>query len=198
MKKLQNGRSMVEMIGVLAIIGVLSIGAIAGYSTAMMKYKFNKHVNSINMLINTTMLYKGKIAKKTDDEAIYLAEMFHKINQLPDGIVLDKTDTNYLRDIFNNKLWIYEYPDTRSGLGYTLENNSLKSEICINFMNIAKANSSQLYFFRITADNQYVYGDYDCSKNDKCLEDVTLTDMHTMCEKCKNTNQTCEFFFTWK
>ena len=37
------GRSMVEMLGVLAIIGVLSVGAIAGYSKAMMKYKLNKH-----------------------------------------------------------------------------------------------------------------------------------------------------------
>ena len=35
----ENGRSMVEMLGVLAIIGVLSVGAISGYSTAMNKYK---------------------------------------------------------------------------------------------------------------------------------------------------------------
>ncbi len=32
-----TGRSMVEMLGVLAIIGVLSVGAIAGYSKAMIK-----------------------------------------------------------------------------------------------------------------------------------------------------------------
>ena len=31
------GRSMVEMLGVLAIIGVLSVGAVAGYSKAMIK-----------------------------------------------------------------------------------------------------------------------------------------------------------------
>ena len=31
----ESGRSMVEMLGVLAIIGVLSVGAIAGYSKAM-------------------------------------------------------------------------------------------------------------------------------------------------------------------
>ena len=31
----QSGRSMVEMLGVLAIIGVLSVGAIAGYSKAI-------------------------------------------------------------------------------------------------------------------------------------------------------------------
>ena len=39
MKISQCGRSMVEMLGVLAIIGVLSVGAIAGYSSAMTKIK---------------------------------------------------------------------------------------------------------------------------------------------------------------
>ena len=41
MKNLNNesGRSMIEMLGVLAIIGVLSVGGIAGYSRAMMKYR---------------------------------------------------------------------------------------------------------------------------------------------------------------
>ena len=38
--KQESGRSMVEMLGVLAIIGVLSIGAIAGYSKAMQKEEF--------------------------------------------------------------------------------------------------------------------------------------------------------------
>ena len=35
MMKTQNGRSMVEMLGVLAIVGVLSIGGIAGFNLAM-------------------------------------------------------------------------------------------------------------------------------------------------------------------
>ena len=34
MMKNESGRSMVEMLGVLAIIGVLSVGGIAGYTTA--------------------------------------------------------------------------------------------------------------------------------------------------------------------
>ena len=38
----ETGRSMVEMLGVLAIIGVLSVGGIAGYSKAMFKYKISK------------------------------------------------------------------------------------------------------------------------------------------------------------
>lgn len=62
MKKLydseQSGRSMVEMLGVLAIIGVLSVGGIAGYSKAMAKYKTNQTLDQLSMLItNIRTLY---------------------------------------------------------------------------------------------------------------------------------------------
>lgn len=40
----ESGRSMVEMLGVLAIIGVLSIGGIAGYTLAMDKYRANENL----------------------------------------------------------------------------------------------------------------------------------------------------------
>jgi len=42
MKNTQKGRSMVEMLGVLAIIGVLSVGGIAGYTAAMNRYRANQ------------------------------------------------------------------------------------------------------------------------------------------------------------
>ena len=50
MMKNETGRSMVEMLGVLAIIGVLSVGGIAGYTMAMNKYKANEVLNVISML----------------------------------------------------------------------------------------------------------------------------------------------------
>ena len=40
--KSQSGRSMVEMLGVLAIIGVLSVGGIAGYSLSMRRHRANQ------------------------------------------------------------------------------------------------------------------------------------------------------------
>ena len=50
MKKLksQSGRSMVEMLGVLAIIGVLSVGGIAGYSLSMRRHRANGIVDSLS------------------------------------------------------------------------------------------------------------------------------------------------------
>lgn len=47
MKRLQNGRSMIEMLGVLAIIGVLSIGGLAGYTMAMNRYRANNVLDYI-------------------------------------------------------------------------------------------------------------------------------------------------------
>ena len=43
----QSGRSMIEMLGVLTIIGVLSVGGLAGYSKAMDKYRINETINQI-------------------------------------------------------------------------------------------------------------------------------------------------------
>ena len=45
------GRSMIEMLGVLAIIGVLSVGGIAGYSKAMEKFKINKATEEYNYMV---------------------------------------------------------------------------------------------------------------------------------------------------
>ena len=46
-KKLESGRSMVEMLGVLAIIGVLSVGGIAGYSLSMRRHRANQVVDYV-------------------------------------------------------------------------------------------------------------------------------------------------------
>lgn len=59
----ESGRSMIEMLGVLAIIGVLSVGGISGYSKAMAKYKINQCLDQIsNLIINI----RSTFANQTD------------------------------------------------------------------------------------------------------------------------------------
>lgn len=53
-KKAQSGRSMIEMLGVLAIIGVLSIGGIAAYTKAMEKHNINKLLDQITRIVMQT------------------------------------------------------------------------------------------------------------------------------------------------
>ncbi|MBR3501916.1 MAG: hypothetical protein IKO06_03315, partial [Alphaproteobacteria bacterium] len=55
----QSGRSMIEMLGVLAIIGVLSVGEIAGYSKAMMKYRINKTIEQITLIAGNVRAFWG-------------------------------------------------------------------------------------------------------------------------------------------
>lgn len=61
----QSGRSMVEMIGVLAITGVLSIGGIMGYSYAMDKYRANETINDLNIIL---MSHLNELQSLTDAE----------------------------------------------------------------------------------------------------------------------------------
>jgi len=59
MKNNQSGRSMVEMLGVLAIIGVLSAGGLAGYSKAMFKHKLNSTMDQLTMLVTNIRTMYG-------------------------------------------------------------------------------------------------------------------------------------------
>ena len=63
----ESGRSMVEMLGVLAIIGVLSIGGIAGYTMAMNRYKANEVINAAAMLSIANQSSQSSTATTTTD-----------------------------------------------------------------------------------------------------------------------------------
>lgn len=66
----QSGRSMIEMLGVLAIIGVLSVGGVSGYSKAMAKYRANKTIDQVSMLIvNIRTLYANQVSYEGLDTA---------------------------------------------------------------------------------------------------------------------------------
>ena len=63
----ETGRSMVEMLGVLAVIGVLSVGGIMGYKYGMMKYRVNETVNELNMMANT---YGIQMQQMTEEQTM--------------------------------------------------------------------------------------------------------------------------------
>ncbi len=46
----EQGRSMVEMLGVLAIIGVIATGALAGYSQALLKFRTSRTADEIQAI----------------------------------------------------------------------------------------------------------------------------------------------------
>ena len=101
-KNFENGRSMIEMLGVLVIIGVLSVSGMAGYSKAMEKFKRNKWLQQIETLSFSIIdLYKNqtKYTNQGSDDILPLLKSFVALP--PD--MLDKNN----RDICGNKVSAY-------------------------------------------------------------------------------------------
>lgn len=210
MKFYQSGRSMVEMLGVLAIIGVLSVGAISGYSKAMMKYKLNKQAESINMLLFNAFQISHKIKNtSTSNSSVFLSEIMYKLNLLPDGITIDEKSSYYLKDPFNNSIWIYAYP-SMYGMGYAIQSGEYGRIICQNLVEIYKQYANILK--TVSSDQQSkddenngaftsngtYYGGKNCNSSRKCIKDIGLDDITTLCHQCSTSNTSCRLYVTWE
>ena len=65
----ESGRSMVEVLGTLAIMGVLAIGGIIGYDYGMDKYRANETVNSISLL-GIEVISKNHTTQDVDEDEL--------------------------------------------------------------------------------------------------------------------------------
>ena len=65
MKNYESGRSMVEMLGTLAIMGVLAVGGVMGYKYAMDKYRANETINELTIRVMGLMsqVNRGEIVE---------------------------------------------------------------------------------------------------------------------------------------
>ena len=197
-KIVNAGRSMVEMLGVLAIIGVLSVGAIAGYSKAMFKYKLNKQTEQMNQLFNGITQYYRQLSNTEN-----LLPVLKKLNIVP--VEMLKNNPSYIFDVFNNSLIAkvapcYDNnPDTCTVLYYFITiNNNQDIAVCRNIINTVKENSSDLYAVELLGnwgqegETQYIFsGDAYCGKlGRKCLKEISIYDMEDMCNSAKGKNNT--------
>lgn len=105
MKNNQSGRSMIEMLGVLAIIGVLSVGGIAGYSKAMAKYRANKVMEQISMFVtNTRTMYAQQQTYMNLGNTMAV-----DMGIVPDDLIVvgnEGTPTGALRNVFGGPVQI--------------------------------------------------------------------------------------------
>ena len=111
----QRGRSMVEMLGVLAIIGVLSVGGISGYSKAMAKFKMTKAQDQISMLLMnirtafaTSPSYDGLNNKTAVEFAIAPGDMYS-------GNVGSMTASKQLNNAFGGGAYVFSCKEPSGG-----------------------------------------------------------------------------------
>ena len=197
----ENGRSMVEMLGVLAIIGVLSVGAIAGYSKAMFKYKLNKQAEQLTTVFNAAAQYVGQF-QFNNSLMNNITETFAKLNLIPDEMIRDKKNPTAFYDIFSNRMVIFvDGSQVRDPYANSLGvESSLKSEngveVCRNVILTAKANSDILWHIETNHGTSIPYYGYNyCEENKKCIADLTLSNIDSMCRGTSSGNFTFRIWF---
>ena len=204
------GRSMVEMLGVLAIIGVLSVGAISGYSKAMFKYKLNKQAEQISWLMNIMTRYQQewKFNKSTN-----LVPYYTKMN-LIDRSMLHQNEPNNLYDPFNNRIALTNnrapaFDEILMSIKFAVNNREQRFSVCQNVINIARQFSDNLLYLNVSSftdpddDTTVNYtqswrGDKNCSQEqNNCLRLKTMNDVYEMCQTCHG-HERCGMNIVWK
>ena len=208
-KSASSGRSMVEMLGVLAIIGVLSVGAIAGYSKAMMKYKLNKYSEQMNTVINAIArnVHSFDNIYSQNGSATALTTYFVKMGEIPKEMVTSSPE--YLRDIFGMRWAIAMSSDSKGILLSSYNTPSTKSadelERCRTFITLAKENSDSIHYLATlsghgtsSAKFALIYGDNFCTPTRKCLKNVTLDNIYEICTAQAGATSAVETAIWWK
>ncbi len=184
----QFGRSMVEMLGVLAIIGVLSVGAIAGYSKAMLKYKLNKQSEQLNQIMNAMIMHAGDF--KSEETSVYTTPMFIKMGLIPKEMIR-KNSTYDIYDVFGNQIYTTYESEAMADtfyLTFNIDKSEQSMAVCRNFFIVAKEYHEQLYMLESlsgygTSDSlsKYYMGDKYCTSSTQCIRNLTLSKIDDMC-----------------
>ena len=209
MKNNQCGRSMIEMLGGLAIIAVLSVGGIAGYSKAMEKFKVNKLLDEYSMLLYGLLgnVREFRNQSRADSRSLVglidyakaaslVPETWKKVNntRMTDSqgnvILLFSRSNRLVMDIYIGGV-VNEKTGTMT---YSTDYNAT---VCRELMqNFAKPLHSEVQFvsFYRWTDGEYAHlyrGDEYCAKGEKCLRDITLTEINDLCKSCEGNKEAC-------
>ena len=202
------GRSMIEMLGVLAIIGVLSVGGIAGYSKAMEKFKVDKAIGEYSQLIIGLMEHKNSLSKldANQDYGTDLADFVEAANLVPQS--WKKVDSLGFNDAYGNRIHTYTNNSKDIAIDFYLggyeENEDSKrvskafnTKVCEEiFNNMAKPLQSSLKKAWLWGTKVEFYGNSYCCPNCKCLNKLTLSEIHQACNSCiKDTFCAIVFWF---
>ena len=179
---------MIEMLGVLAIIGVLSVGGIAGYSKAMDMYKLNRLVDQYAYLFRGLVEYRKSLVVTGGQTSI-------KDAVLALDLIPSSWDTNYyssveVKDEIGNRLnLLSRYNELVFDL--TLDASpDFSTQLCENLMQrLFQPLHSVIHrvdFFDLSGVNKrfFYFGDTECSESQKCLRDMDVVTIHQACSYC--------------
>lgn len=192
----QYGRSMIEMLGVLAIIGVLSVGGIAGYSKAMGKWKVNKISEEYSFVLHGLIEHLDSLKYINST-----SNTFGLVDTLQASAITPtswkKKDNLRIYDSNGNPIAIFSRNNIlgfsvniggyrKNDDGKTLAEGFSKQTCLALFNNVFYPLHSavrNVYLFT-EPDVEEFWGDSYCSDGLQCLRDVTLAKMNKACSSC--------------
>ena len=202
------GRSMIEMLGVLAIIAVLTVGGIAGYSKAMEKWKVNQLISEYTHFMFGAVEHLDDIRKVPNGSGY--ADIMQSLNIIPTSWKYDNASN--VHDRLNNRiqLWrggsdlvfeIYLLEEYEEKDSYSLAEPRVQlcRELFLNFVQPLSEFVDYSYVWRGDAQtlNQLWYGNNYCGADKKCLKNVTLAEINAACHTCGDSNGTCSIVITY-
>ena len=182
---------MIEMLGVLAIIGVLSVGGIQGYSKAMEKWRINKLMEEYSYMIQGILGHLTEFQKLPHITG--LVDVGLAMNFIPSN--WKKIDSVQAYDTFGNVVNPY-VRDKRvvidihlGGFSDGMKTKGFSPRICAAIMKdlVTPLHSSLTYawIFRSgLAATDIFRGDSICTSNVTCLRDITPDDINRVCNGC--------------
>ena len=165
----ESGRSMVEMLGTLAIIGVLSIGGIVGYSYGMDKYRANQTINDVMLraVDIITQLSQGKEPNLEPEwgtkGTVYDMEAIQDTTNNTWGIVVDGVPSRVCQmvgDALKTQATVY--------VGNAERNDTTDNDPCES----SDENTMEFYFDTGAVESDGCKTDADCGTNKYCDKDT--------------------------
>lgn len=164
----ETGRSMIEMLGVLAIVGVLSAGGIAGYSKAIEKSRINKAVEQITVVsthLSAIGSNGGNYAGMSNKTAIKLKAVLSEMNTTgttlinPFGGEITIGSANLLNGSGNDQAYTIIYKGLNKPVCVALATNDWGSSKSSSFIGLSIGSESNIssgmekLYLKCTGDN---------------------------------------------
>ncbi|MBR3501653.1 MAG: hypothetical protein IKO06_01975 [Alphaproteobacteria bacterium] len=149
-REIQSGRSMIEMLGVLAIIGVLSVGGIAGYSKAIMKYRINKTIEQITLVAGNVRTFFANQPDGTGNNGRYKdlnISVMKKAKLIPDEMWNENKTA--MENAFGGSFSVYAQSNFTSQ--YFISLSGISQEACIELVTKDWSNANP-YFVEINVE----------------------------------------------
>lgn len=208
-KSNQTGRSMIEMLGVLAIVGVLSAGAIAEFGKAMFRWKAIKCTEEYNLFISEMLVYEKdwiKMKRKQGSGHLYIGPYMEQWGMVPSSWTVSG---NYFSDRLGNHI----IPFVRNDLGsfsfnwrvdidFVLSQRKGKetAEFCrLVFHNVIIPNCDRIFAIRVAENrngswnngSDWYMGSQYCGDFKNCLGTLELIDIEKLCNVCSEEGEAC-------